>query len=76
MEVEHISITKGDIIDALVKSDLTHAEANPEYMEELLLFGFHGYMNASNESLITDYKIYVSQDPTKKINVTIKEQSC
>jgi hypothetical protein len=75
MAVENISVEKSFIIDSLVKSDLVHAEANPDYMEELLLFGFHGYMNASNESLINDYRMLLSHEKPSKFNITIKEES-
>lgn len=61
------------MIGHLVKSELQHGESNPDYMEEIFLFGFHGYMNASDKSLMNDYKMLLSQDPTKKFNITIKE---
>ena len=75
MALENISMTKDFIIGCLVKSELVHAQKNPDYMEEVFLFGFHGYMNASNESLLTDYKMLVNNNQPSKFNITITEEA-
>ena len=40
---ERIEVTKGDMVEALVKSMLDDLEMNPDYLEVICRRGFMGY---------------------------------
>ncbi len=60
---EHIKVTKGEMIEALVMSMLSDLEMNPTYQEVICRRGFMGYEEYDTEDLLYEYREYISEDP-------------
>jgi hypothetical protein len=70
---ERIEVTKGDMVEALVKSMLDDLEMNPDYLEVICRRGFMGYEEYTTEDLLHEYREYISEDPDYDVVITVKE---
>jgi hypothetical protein len=71
---EHIKVTKGDMVEALVKSMLDDLEMNPDYLEVICRRGFMGYEEYTTEDLLHEYREYISEDPNYDLTIEIIEE--
>ena len=71
---EHIKVTKGDMVEALVKSMLDDLEMNPDYLEVICRRGFMGYEEYTTEDLLHEYREYISEDPDYDVTIEIVEE--
>lgn len=67
----NIEITRGEIIEQLIKSDIDDFEMNPEKIEDLLTIGFIGYANLNDNNLMLLYRQYISEDPEYDLTITL-----
>jgi hypothetical protein len=74
MATEHIKVTKGDMVEALIKSMLDDLEMNPDYLEVICRKGFMGYEEYTTEDLLYEYREYISEDPDYDVTIEIVEE--
>ena len=55
-------LTREEIIDALVDSDIDAIIEDPTSIDEALRLGFEGYESMDNEALIDDYKTFIEEE--------------
>jgi hypothetical protein len=73
MEKEYITISRGQIIEQLAKSCFDDIEMNMEKLDDILLYGWKGLENQSNEELISDYQEYISEEFPDDVVITLIE---
>ena len=71
--VEHISITKGEMIEHLSQSMFDDLEMNPDYLLLIIAEGFMGYNHYTDEDLIFEYKEYINEDCPNDVEITLLE---
>ena len=70
-EKEFVTVSVGEIVSYLVKSDLDDIEMNMEKLEDILYSGFTGYADRSVDELIEEYKAYLNPEFPDDVVVTI-----
>lgn len=71
---EHIRITRGEIIDALVQSAFDDIEMNMEKLDYILRSGWQGYEYTSDEALIAEYQEYISEEDPDSVVITLEDE--
>lgn len=71
--VEHISITRGEIIEHLSRSMFDDLEMNPDYLLLIIAEGFMGYNNYTDDNLVFEYKEYINPEFPNDVVVTLLE---
>jgi len=71
--VEHISITRGEMIEHLSQSMFDDLEMNPDYLLLIIAEGFMGYNNYTDDDLVFEYKEYINEDYPNDVVVTLLE---
>ena len=74
MATEYIKVTKGGMVEALIKSMLDDLEMNPDYLEVICRKGFMGYEEYATEDLLHEYREYISEDPDYDVTIEIVEE--
>ena len=70
-EKEYITISRGQIIEALAKSCFDDIEMNMEKLDDILLYGWKGLENQSDEELISDYQEYICPEFPDDVVITL-----
>jgi len=70
-EKEFVTVSVGEIVSYLVKSDLDDIEMNMEKLEDILENGFIGYADRSVDELIEEYKAYLNPEFPDDVVITI-----
>ena len=73
MSTEHIKIDRGTMIEHLLGSMFDALEQAPDYLCNILMSGFKGFENYSDEELIAEYRDYISEDPTYPVIIELIE---
>jgi hypothetical protein len=72
MATEHIIISRDDIIDQLVQSEIEDRDANDEFTEGDEVSIEAEFEALSDADLVQAYKLYVSEDPEYLLTVEVK----
>jgi hypothetical protein len=70
-EKEFVTVSVGEIVERLVKSDFDDIEMNMEKLEDILENGFLGYADRSVDELIEEYKAYLNPEFPDDVVVTV-----
>jgi hypothetical protein len=75
--LEHIKITRGEIIEHLTQSCIDDLEMDMnvggEKVEHILKYGWKGLENQSDEELISDYQEYICPEFPDDITIELVE---
>lgn len=71
---EYASVTRSDIIDALVQSAFDDIEMNMEKLDYILRSGWTGYDHMSLDALVAEYQEYLSEEDPDSVVVTVREE--
>jgi hypothetical protein len=71
MSKEIIVISRGEMIEHLAKSCFDDIEMNMEKLDDILLYGWKGLENQSNEELISDYQEYICPENPDSVGITL-----
>jgi hypothetical protein len=69
-DTEYVTTSRWNMIDALSKSMFDDIEMNLEKIEDLIMYGFSGYNNYTDDELLKEYREYLSEDPDADIVIT------
>lgn len=71
---ETISISRGEIIDALAKSCFDDIEMNMEKLDDILYNGWIGLNSYSNQALIADYQEYICPEDPCSVTIILTDE--
>lgn len=74
-EKEVIRIDRGTMIDHLIDSTFDHISMVPETLDSYLKYGFKGFENYTDAELLSEYRDYISEDPTADIEIIMENEN-
>ena len=74
MTTEHIKIDRDTMINHLTGSMFDALMQDDTYMEAIIMQGFKGFNNYSDDELIQEYRDYISEDPTYPLIIELIEE--
>ena len=74
MTTKHIKIDRDTMINHLTGSMFDALMQDDTYMEAIIMQGFKGFNNYSDDELIQEYRDYISEDPTYPLIIELIEE--
>jgi len=72
-EIEHIKISRDQIVEQLTRSMFDDIEMNMEKLDDMIMYGFKGYENYDIEDLVAEYKEYINEEFPENVTIELEE---
>ena len=70
--MEYIKIDRDTAINHLTGSMYDAIMQDDTYLESIILAGFKGFNNYTDEELIQEYRDYISEDPSYPVTIELE----